>query len=363
MRHTRTTCLILALTLFGCSGSDSTAAKVGQDAGQPSQDAGTSDDGLTVNDQGDEADDGAMNDQGNGEADDGNNSQVLEPGTHDLSIESGEFERTFTVHIPQGYDHQTASPLVFVFHGGGGDAEGMQGLGFNALADRDEVIVVYPNGIEKNWADGRGTTDAALAGADDVTFVRDMLDELSSRQNIDAEAVFATGISNGGILSHRLACDLADRIAAIGPVVGSLASDYRPTCNPSEEIGVISIRGTEDPFINFEGGDSTHKTFEMLGDGGPIESAEDARLFWASQNGCDDAVVEALAPIDTDDPTRVTQITHEGCDGGVRVVYYAVEGMGHTWPPNEGPAPRISGSSSSQLNATELVWEFFFSAP
>lgn len=351
MRQTRTTSLILALTLFGCGGGDSNLGPVRQDVGQSSQDVGTSDGGLTVNDQGDD------------EADDGNDSRVLEPGTHDLSIESGEFDRTFTVHIPQGYDHQTASPLVFVFHGGGGDAEGMQGLGFNALADRDEVIVVYPNGIEKNWADGRGTTDAALAGADDVTFVRDMIDELSSRQNIDAGAVFATGISNGGIFSHRLACDLADRIVAIGPVVGSLASDYRSTCNPSEEIGVISIRGTEDPFINFEGGDSTHNTFEMLGAGGLIESAADARFFWASQNGCDDAVVEELEPVDTDDPTRVTRVTHEGCEGGVRVVYYTVEGMGHTWPPKEGAAPRISGPSSSQLNATELVWEFFFSAP
>jgi polyhydroxybutyrate depolymerase len=284
----------------------------------------------------------------------------LTPGIHDFSLEHDGFARTYRLYVPTKYEDGEPSPLVFVLHGGGGNAERLEGLGFEPLADRNGALIVYPQGVENNWADGRGTTDAELAGADDVSFLAALIDEISTTLSIDSDQVFVTGVSNGGVMSHRLACDLADRFGAVASVIGSLATNYREECRPSEPIGVMSIRGTEDPFINFEGGDAAHDDFPRLGDGGLIESSESARRFWAEQNGCSEPVSESLEPINPEDPTRVTRIEHADCTDGVSVVYYEVEGMGHTWPPNAGVAPRVSGPASTQLNATELIWAFFF---
>ena len=127
----------------------------------------------------------------------------LAPGVHDGALDSGGLERTFVIDIPSSYDGSTDLPLLLVFHGGNGSGSQLQGgLGFGAAAESDGAIVVYPDGIESNWADGRGTTDASQAGVDDVAFVSDLIHHLAAHLSIDTRRVWATGISNGGIFSH-----------------------------------------------------------------------------------------------------------------------------------------------------------------
>lgn len=264
--------------------------------------------------------------------------------------------REFLYVVPESYDDLQPHGVVFAFHGGGGTGERFRAVGLEASAAEHRSVIVYPESAEGRWNDGRGT---AAVDVDDVAFVRALLDLLEEDLLIDPDRIFATGASNGGMFSHRLACEV-DRFAAVAPVIAALPSNVRDSCAPGRPVSLIAIQGTEDEFITFEGGDAAHDRFPRLGEGGAIESADSTRRFWASVNGCDpEAQAQALPPADDTDPTRVFLYDHQGCADGARVEYYVVEGMGHAWPPLNPAAPRVSGSTSKQLDATALIWAFF----
>src|SRR5205823_10209444 len=124
--------------------------------------------------------------------------------------------RRYLLHVP---DTPTGA-LVLAFHGGGESPENQQQIsGFDALSDRSHFIVAYPEGVEKSWADGRGTTAADAQGIDDVGFTRAVVADIERTHAVDRARIFATGASNGGTMSHRLGCQMADTLAAIGPVI------------------------------------------------------------------------------------------------------------------------------------------------
>lgn len=289
---------------------------------------------------------------------------TIAAGTQRGTLESGGRTRNFNVRIPPDYDGQTPLPLLLVFHGGNGEGAMLQNqLGFDAYTDRDNTIAVYPDGVQKNWADGRGTTDASRAGVDDLGFVSDLIDHMTTHLNVDDDRIWATGLSNGGLFTQHLACELSDRIDAIAPVISALPTNALDTCRPGNMLPMLAIQGTEDAFMTFEGGDSSHDQLG-LGDGGAIESADVTRAFWAERYGCDPTPqVSELDPVDGQDPTRVTLYAYRGCEVGARIDYYIVTGMGHSWPPNEVVAPRIAGRTSQQLDATALIWAFFNQGP
>ena len=285
----------------------------------------------------------------------------IAPGDHRGEFTSGGRARTYTLRLPPGYDPEGTHPLLFVFHGGNGSGDQIKmGLGFDAYTDEGETLAVYPDGVENNWADGRGTTDTSLAGVDDVAFVRELIDHLSTHLAVDRARVWVTGVSNGGLMSHRLGCDLADRIAAIAPVIASMASAYTDACAPARPISMLAIQGTLDPFMTFEGGDSSHDARPNLGDGGPILGVIETAEYWARLMMCEETpTITALEPLDPSDPTRVERRLWDMCAQSAIIDYYIVEGMGHTWPPRQSAVPRISGPASSQLDATALIWAFF----
>ena len=286
---------------------------------------------------------------------------VVSPGFYRESIEHGGMTRTFSYFVPSTYEGALASPVLFVFHGGGpGGGEGMRSLGFEEEAASRRTVVVYPDGYEGQWNDGRGTTQPALDGVDDVGFVDALIDWLGAQLTVDEAAIFATGVSNGGMFSHRLACELSHSVRGVAPVIAALPTLLLEDCAAEEAMVMVAIQGTEDPFIPIDGGDTRHQRFSNLGDGGDVESAQETMAFWAQEWGCDlPGTVEELAVVDAEDPTRVTRHEVRGCAEGARIDYYVVEGMGHTWPPNEAAAPAISGASSSQMNARDVIWEFF----
>lgn len=292
--------------------------------------------------------------------------QVVEPlgwptiaGDYTLSLESGGRTRSLEMHVPPQAAQGQAVPVLLVLHGGNGTGARLQSsLGFDAYADRDGVVVIYPDGIENNWSDGRGTTDAELAGVDDIGFLGDLLDQVEAHAHLDAGRVWVTGVSNGGIMSHRVACDLSERVAAVAPVISAFPTAYLEACQPARPIPMVALQGTADEFINLEGGDASHEA-TGLGDGGLIESAEATAAFWAQHNGCAPAPqVQQLEPISDEDDTRVELRSWRGCDQGASIDYYIVHGMGHVWPPLQGALPRISGPTSHQISATEVVWSF-----
>lgn len=258
--------------------------------------------------------------------------------------------RDYHVHIPASVDLTQPVPLVMVFHGGGGKAENAKRMSnFDALADEEGFIVVYPNGTGPRevevytWNGGTCCGNAMLENADDVGFARAILADMQTITNIDLKRVYATGMSNGGILSYRLGCEAADVFAAIAPVAGTL--NFAP-CTPSEPVAVIHFHGTEDEHILYNGGSGPESIVQV-----DFVSVQDSIGFWVAFNRCNPQPATS----------QFNEIQHEvwdGCEGGSSVEMYTIIGGKHTWPGSE--ARRVSGvESNHSISATRLIWEFF----
>jgi len=287
------------------------------------------------------------------------------PAKHDYtaSITSGGMERTCVVHISSSYDPGIPAPLVIVLHGGGGAGKGMVKLtGFNALADRETFIVVYPDGFENHWNDGRGAQwQSHVENTDDVGFISALIDRLSDELNIDAKRVYVTGISNGGMMSHRLGCELSQKIAAISPVASNIPVNMASVWSPSRPMPVLIINGTDDPLERWEGGEIRlgRNTY------GVVVSVADTVKFWVDKDGCSSPpVVTQLPDKAPHDGTTVWTEVYGGCEGGAEVVLYAIEGGGHTWPGGIQYLPEwVIDKTSREFNASEVIWQFFKEHP
>jgi polyhydroxybutyrate depolymerase len=275
----------------------------------------------------------------------------------DETMPSGGRERTYHVHLPPDARTGGARPLVLVFHGGGGTGLGAARLyRFHQLADARGFLVVYPDGMYRRWNDGRNPTGERWLNTlplDDVTFISALIDRLRAEFPIDSRRVYATGMSNGGIFSHRLGCELSGKIAAIAPVAGTIAAPEAPRCAPEAPLSVIEWHGTDDRFVPYGGGDILGRPAA-----GRVLSVEETVALWARLNGCAGGVRQSnLAPLDAADPTRVRRSTYGTCHLGSEVTLYTIQGGGHTWP-GTAPLPLL-GATSRQINATQVIWEFF----
>ncbi len=175
------------------------------------------------------------------------------------TLESGGLPRTYLLHVPRRYDPAAAWPLVFALHGGGSQGRSMPGLtGLSRLADRRGFLVAYPDGVGRSWNDGREDPDvpAQRQRVDDVAFLTALLDDLTRRYRVDSARVYATGISNGGFMSQRLACEASTRIAAVAPVVATLGVELAARCRPARPVPVLMVNGADDPLVPFQGGRS-----------------------------------------------------------------------------------------------------------
>ena len=275
------------------------------------------------------------------------------------SLEYGDLARTYRVHLPEAYDGTTDLPLVLVFHGGGGTGRGMIRLTqLDRIADQEGFIVAFPDGYERRWADGRGTTPPELAGIDDAGFVSALIDKLAAELTVDLHQVYATGISNGGFLCQRLACELSDRIAAIATVAATMPYDLASECQPNESVSVMFMFGTDDPLVPWEGGELT------VGARGRILSVDAAVVKWVEINGCATTPTVTYEPDAADDGTRVRREAYAGGKGGTEVVLYVIEDGGHTWPGGWQYLPeRIIGKTSRDIDASEIIWDFFRNHP
>jgi len=257
-------------------------------------------------------------------------------------------------------------PLVIVLHGRGVDGEGMiivTRKGFDRLAERDAFIVVYPDGIELNWNDGRRDAEADdrahRENIDDVGFIAALTDMIVRDYNADPCRVYVTGISNGAILSYRLACELSHRIAAIAPVDGNIPLLFIDDCSPSRHVPVLAINNVDDPVVPFEGGEIYgHFGREMLG---KVMSVDQSVGYWVKKNGCSPVPVVTEEPDrDPTDGTRVTRKVYVNEDDGTEVILYVVDGGGHTWPGGIQYLPsRVIGKTSRDIDASEVIWSFF----
>jgi polyhydroxybutyrate depolymerase len=289
----------------------------------------------------------------------------LGPGDHTRTVKVGDLLRRYRVHVPPKSAAAQATPVVIAFHGGGGNPESMVRLsGLNAKSDAAGFIVVYPYGTgplaERLLTfNGGGCCGYAVdRKIDDVGFTRALLDDLATVAKVDADRVFATGLSNGGIMAHYLASELSDRIAAIAPVGGPLMI---AAPNARRPVPVMHFHGTADAFAPFKGGYGKGSFGRSQGVT-DFRSVEHTIQAWVKANGCQpEPKVEPL-PDKTDDGMNVTRKTWSGGRDGSEVVLIEIGGGGHTWPGME-PIVKTLGPSTRDISANDLMWEFFQKHP
>ena len=279
------------------------------------------------------------------------------PHTEVRSIVHDGRTRSYRIHVPTNTDKFSA--LLLVLHGGGGTAKHMEEeltkKRFNTLSDTHKFVVVYPDGIENRWNDGR-TQNNPVTHIDDVGFLTKIIDDITHEFDIDTGRVFVTGISNGGQMSYRLACERTEKIAAIAPVVSSLHEDLYHTCTPLQPISVFIIAGTEDPLVPYDGGDITLLKKKY----GTVVSMNDAVTFWVTHNNCSPNPVVSVLPDTDPDGCIVTRKEYTHGDNNTHVLFYSIEGGGHTWPSGgKYLTETIVGKICYDFNACEHIWDFF----
>ncbi|MFN3199472.1 MAG: alpha/beta hydrolase family esterase [Bradymonadia bacterium] len=247
--------------------------------------------------------------------------------------------RQFKVHLPPDYDPAVRTPVVINFHGRALNAEAQVGVsGMNDVADEGGFIAVHPEGTgerEQTWNGGLCCGDSARDDVDDVGFTAAMLDQLERSLCIDTRRVYATGISNGGFMSHRLACELSDRIAAIAPVAGTIVT---LSCNPGRPVPVFQFHGDDDRIVPYDG---------FVG----VASVESTTDGWLDRNGCmggSEIFFEA-------DDVRCEAWSQ--CRDGAEVRLCTILGGGHTWPGGERLG--IFGYTTQTISASQMMWDFF----
>ena len=276
-------------------------------------------------------------------------------------LEFGGLKRSYLLHLPANAPAGPL-PLVLVLHGGGGSAESAARMtGFDAEADEHGFIAVYPNGTDKGrplramlgkqgfltWNAGSCCGYAQEHNIDDVGFIRAVVADVEKSHAVDSKRIYATGISNGGMMSYRLACEASDLVAAIGPVVGIVEI---PDCKPAHPVAVIDFQGTDDENVPLAGGIGK-KEVGKKEDRKPVQVSID---LWVQADGC-------TVTVKSEHP-GIHLTNYGGCADGTAVDYYVIQGGGHAWPGGD----RISlllDKPDPNVPATALIWSFFKDHP
>ncbi len=259
-----------------------------------------------------------------------------EPGAYVRTLKSGGLDRTFRLFVPDGVDPGVPAPLVLNFHGRGSNAQQQEFYSaMIAKADQAGFITVAGEGIGASWNGGPGCcAPANEKDIDDVQFARDLVAAVAASYCVDPRRVYSTGMSNGGYLSNRLACDAADVIAAVAPVAATLGV---VACEPSRAVPIMMFNGTEDTLVSYAWA---------------VQSFD----AWRETDGCDG---EPEVTFQMGDSTCESTLA---CADGAQVTLCTVEGGGHTWPGAAIPLPAL-GATTSDLDATDAMWEFFAAHP
>lgn len=278
------------------------------------------------------------------------------PGTVTGSIQVRGVTRTYRLYVPASLQPDAPAALVVALHGGGGSGGQMEAsTGLDSVAEHEGFLVAYPNGSGRlvnsllTWNAGNCCGYALDEEVDDVEFIRSLVEDLSSAYAIDSRRVYATGMSNGGMMTYRLACEAAGIFAAVAPVAGAL--NLEP-CEPVEPVSLLAIHGTDDQHVLYEGG---VPVVSMDSHARVDHSVHYALAFWALHDGC-------LPEPQIEQAGAVIHETYTDCPQGLGVELLAIQGGGHAWPG--GIVFRSAGDKPSQdLVASEALWAFFEAHP
>ena len=283
-----------------------------------------------------------------------------EPGIFELSQTYAGIPRSYLISIPERYFETdepagTFVPLIIALHGAGGRGEQMVGItGLSELSETEGFIVVYPDGLNGVWNDGRDGDPRIDPTLDDLSFINGIIETAIAALNVDETRVYLTGYSMGGFLAQRVACVIPQKIAGIAVVAATMPQYVLPDCqDASIPMPFMLIHGTNDTVVPWLG--------VVTQSGSGYLSALDTAYGWANRNGCDfPETIEALPDVDPDDGTRVMRETYEGCIDDSTVVLLGVYRGGHTWAGT--PFASLSsnlGLTTMDIQSSVVMWEFF----
>lgn len=281
---------------------------------------------------------------------------ITQPGDYTFKINHDGQARMYRVHVPAKYNPAQAAPILFALHGGGGSMEYQANdtnYGLITFSERKGIVIVFPNGTSKlqsgmlaTWNAGKCCGGARDNNVDDVGFIRQIVTHLTRQMNVDRGRIYSTGMSNGGLMSYRLACEMSDVFAGIAAVAGT---DNTRTCYPAKPVSILHIHAKNDSMVLFNGGagpDSRHK--EAVTD---FTSVPDTVAKWVRINGC------PATPRRTLEKDGAYCDVYAPCKENTQVQLCVTERGGHSWPG--GTTRRGKEPASHAISANEVMWEFF----
>lgn len=278
--------------------------------------------------------------------------------TKDCSITIDGLERTYLLHLPEKSTSVNNLPLLFVFHGGGGTGKQiMKETGFNKISDKEKFIVVYPNGENKGWNDGRDEPKEKTK-YDDVNFISRLIDTICRQYNIDTNRIFSTGISNGGFFSFYLAYKMSNKFLAVAPVTANIPKNLKDKYSLENPVSLLLINGTEDPLVKYEGGKIGFRFGKSRGTS--ISTDETISIFKKLIKCSDKPKIEEIPDKIEDDECYATKYTYTGGINNTDVVLIKIINGGHTWPGGSQYLPKkLIGNTCKDFKAAEVIWDFF----
>ncbi len=289
--------------------------------------------------------------------------------THIIEVEG--VKRAYRSFRPPSGKEATKVPLVFAFHGGGGHAkQAQEHFGFEKQAREHGFMVVYPEGVNGHWNDGRKSEKFAEQDAeiDDVAYFRAVLAEVKEQHIVDTDRIYAMGVSNGGMFVQRLAVEESGTFAAVASTISSLPKPFRQGFAPKAPLSVLFMSGTKDPIMPFDGGEVVFNLFggnekrRWKKSRGQVLPVREAAKLWVAHNKITAVEEDELLPdVDTTDKCRIRRrLWREKASANPSVVLYEVQGGGHTLPQLKSKArSRIVGPTSGDLNTQDVIWKFF----
>lgn len=280
---------------------------------------------------------------------------------HRMNLTTGAYQRSYRVHVPSAYDGKTLLPLVVVIHGAFDTAKGIEKFsGFSRLADEENFIVLYPEGIGifgylQHWNAGHCCGKAADDQIDDVGYLASAIDDVSGHLSVDRQRIYMVGFSNGGMMTYRFAAEHADMLAAAAPIAASIGG--RPNTDalqwriprPEAPLPILVVHGMDDDDIRFEGGRSIHRKGQRS-----FYSVAASVQFWIEANEC------VGLPTDSQMSGGAVQFrSWDTCKNNTITALCTIDGWGHTWPGPSFTAKLPADNPLYNFDVAKLIWDFF----
>ncbi len=274
--------------------------------------------------------------------------------------------REYRIFVPSGYNPAKPIPVVLIFHGYlSTDSLMPKMTGFNALAEKENFIAVYPEMTENRWLENVTPNDSS---DEDVTFTRALIARLKKQFTVDPQRIFANGFSDGGFFTQRLACEMSTEIAAFSTVAATISESTSQTCQPRRPVPIQMFNGSKDPVVLWRG---QFRRVRYAFRGAEILSVPQTITFWRHKNACHDAPYSEISLALAPKKEGVTITHYYGCKPGGSLEQVVIYGGGHTWPGSTQPESTIRlpfgrffiGAQTKNPDASTMIWEFFKAHP